>query len=231
MLISQADNLFMNKRLILFLFLFVQALLSCRSLSYFESPNNLRNMEGTLFLHNGKTYTGKLIIETENVFSSPVRLYVGGERRPMQFKLDEVKAYRLRNEQFEVKEIREGLAIGRRLFFMKRLTPDSSRMHLFEFSKKETVNKTSVRHEPEFYVQLPAEEDNVVHAANGSSFVPHFEHKVSVLVSDCPSLATKIAAKEPGYFYAQVSLLREKRAEVLMRIIEEYNACGGDGRR
>lgn len=215
----------MNNSFVLLFLLFAQMFLSCRSLSYFESPNNLRNMAGTLYLQNGKTYSGKLIIETENVFSSPVRLYVEDERKPMQFKLADVKGYRLQNEFYEVKEIRESINIGRRLYFMKRLTPESSRIHLFEFSKKETVNKTSVRHEPEFYVQLPKEEENVVYAANGSAFVPHFEHKVSQLVNDCPSLAKKIADKEPGYFYAQVSLLREKRADVLLRIIEEYNEC------
>jgi hypothetical protein len=48
---------------------------------------------------------------------------------------------------------------------------------------------------------------------------------MSGMVSDCPSLAQKIAAKESGYFYAQVSLFKEKRAEVLMNIIREYNRC------
>ena len=215
----------MKKSFVFLCLLSVQLFLSCRSLSYFESPNNLRNIPATLYLQNGKTYSGKLIIETENLFSSPVRLYLEEERKPMQFKLADVKSYRLENELYEVKEIREGVSLGRRLYFMKRLTPESSRIHLFEFSKKETVNKTSVRHEPEFYVQLPNEKEDQVYAAHGSAFVPHFEHKVSLLVKDCPALAKKVANREPGYFYAQVSLLREKRADVLLRIIEEYNDC------
>lgn len=215
----------------LFLAAAVLLMQSCRTLSYFESPNNLRNMEGTLYLHNGKSYNGKLIIETENAFSRPVRLYVAGERKPMQFKLADVKAYQLRNDLYELKEIREALSIGRRRYFMKRLTLASSRIHLFEFLKKEGNEKTSVRHEPEFYVQLPDDEDNLVHAANGSTFVPHFEEKMSRLVQDCPSLAKKISEKKPGYFYAQVSLVREKRADVLMRIIEEYNKCGEEAKR
>ena len=213
------------------LYAVVLLMVSCRSLSYFESPNNLRNIDGTLFLQNGKSYQGKLIIETENVFSSPVRLFVEDDKKPMQFKLDDVKAYRLRNNLYELKEIREAINLGRRLFFMRRMTPESSRIHLFEFSKKEKVNKTSVRHEPEYYVQLPQEENNVVYAANGSTFVPHFEEKVSRLVHDCPQLAKKITEKKPGYFYAQVSLLREKRADVLLRIIEEYNECGEEAKR
>jgi hypothetical protein len=206
-------------------------LLSCRTLSYFESPNNLRNIGGTLYLRNGKTYAGKLIIETENAFSAPVRLFVGEERKPMQFRLADVKAFQVANNVYELKEMQEGISIGRRRYFMKRLTPETSRIHLFEFSKKEKVNKTSVRHETEFYIQLPEEKDDMVHAANSNTFVPHFEEKVSRMVQDCPALAKKIAGKKQGYFYAQVSLVREKRAEVLFRIIEEYNECGENAKR
>ena len=210
-----------------FLFVFIFVLLSsgCRTLSYFESPNNLRNLEGTLLLHNGKTVDGRLVIETENIFSSPVRVYADGDKKPMRFGLNEVKGFSLRNETYVLKEIREGLSIGRRQYFMKQLTRDSSRIHLYEFLSKETINKTATRHEPEFYVELPNEEPGLVFAANGSRFVPHFEEKVSRLVSDCPALAEKIADKRPGYFYAQVSLLKERRAEVLLKIIDEYNAC------
>ncbi len=204
---------------------------ACRTLSYFESPNNLRNINGTLFLRNGKTYAGKLIIETENVFSAPVRLFADEDRKPMQFRLQDVKAFRIGNDLYELKEMREGISIGRRLYFMKRLTPESSRIHLFEFSKKEMVNKTSVRHEPEFFIQLPNDTDNMVYAANSNTFVPHFEEKVSRMVHDCPTLAKKISDKKPGYFYAQVSLVREKRADVLLRIIEEYNECGEEAKR
>jgi hypothetical protein len=201
---------------------------SCRSLSYFDSPNNLRNIEGTLFLQNGRTYEGKLVIETENLFGRPVKLFVDDDKKPMQFSLNDVKGYAARNAYYELREIREGVSIGRQLYFMRRLTPENSRIHLFEFLKKRTVNKTSVRHDPEFYLQLPGEEGMLVYAANGSRFVPHFEEKISRLVSDCPTLSRKIAEKKEGYFYAQVSLLRDKRADVLLQIIREYNQCGGN---
>jgi hypothetical protein len=209
----------------------ITLLFSCRTLSYFESPNNLRNIEGTLYLRNGKTYKGKLIIETENAFSAPVRLFASEERKPMQFRLADVKSFQVGNNLYELKEMRDGINLGRRLYFMKRLTPEASRIHLFEFSKKEMVNKTSVRHEPEFYLQLPDEKDDMVYAASSNTFVPHFEEKVSSMVHDCPTLAKKIANKKPGYFYAQVSLVREKRADVLLRIIEEYNECGENAKR
>ena len=75
-------------------------------------------------------------------------------------------------------------------------------------------------------MQLPNESTSNVYPLGGSRFVPNFDEKMSRMLSDCPSLAKKIAAKESGYFYAQVSLFKEKRADVLMNIIEEYNRCG-----
>jgi hypothetical protein len=205
-------------------FSFILLLASCRSLSYFESPNNLRNVDAVLYLQNGTSLKGKLVVETDNLFSKPVKLYSDGEKKPMQFSLSLVKGYRINGNDYEVKEIREGISLGKRLYFMKRLTSIPSRIHLFEFMKKETVNKKATQHQAEYYLELP-DEENVVYAANSSRFVPHFEEKVSRLVSDCPPLAQKIAHKKEGYFYAQVSLFKEKRADVLLRIIDEYNKC------
>lgn len=199
---------------------------SCRTLSYFESPNNLRNIDGMLYLQDGKSYEGKLVVETENLFGRPVKLYHNEEKKPMQFSLSQIKAFSVRNELYELKEIREGIALGKRFYFMKRMTPENSRIHLFEFLKKETVNKTATRLEPEYYIQLPNEKEEVVYASNSTKFVPNFEEKVSRLVADCPILSQKIAEKRPGYFYAQVNLLKERRADILLKIINEYNQCG-----
>ena len=165
------------------------------------------------------------------MFGRPVKLVDEEGHRPMQFNLKDVKAFSVENELYELKEIHEGLNLGKQLYFMKRLTPEHSRIHLYEFLKKETVNKTSVRHLPELYLQLPGEDENYVHAANGSKFVPHFEEKVSRMVQDCPTLAKKIKERNHEYFYAQVNLLKERRTEVLLRIIEEYNECGENAKR
>ena len=204
-------------------------LLSCGSLTYFESPNHLRNVDGTLHLQNGRSVTGKLVVQTDNFLGSPVKVYSEGDKKPMQFKLANVKGYSINHEQYELKEIREGISLGRQRFFMRRLTPPNSRLHLYEHLKKETVNKTATRYQVEHYLQLPGEEEALVHAATGSRFVPNFDKKMSQVVADCPLLATKIAAREDGYFYAQVSLLKEKRLLVLLQIIDEYNQCAPVG--
>ena len=80
-------------------------------------------------------------------------------------------------------------------------------------------------YETEYFLQLPNEEGDAVWPLGSNKFVPNFEEKMSKLVTDCPALAAKISNKEEGYFYAQVSLFKERRANVLMTIIEEYNEC------
>ena len=115
---------------------------------------------------------------------------------------------------------------------MRRLTAENSRIHLYEDMEKvsETnkangVTSSRTRYEREYYLQLPNEQSDDVFPLGGSRFVPAFDEKMSRIVSDCPALAQKIATKADGYFYAQVSLFKEKRVNVLMNIIEEYNKC------
>ena len=111
---------------------------------------------------------------------------------------------------------------------MKRLTGEGSRIHLYEDLQKETTtsnNVTSTKYETQYYMQFPKEDGDEVWPLNSKKFVPNFDEKMSRIVADCPSLAEKIARKENGYFYAQVSLFKERRAEVLLHIIDEYNQC------
>ncbi|HEX8313548.1 MAG TPA: hypothetical protein VF609_01065 [Flavisolibacter sp.] len=207
-------------------------LCSCGSISSFESPNSLRNISGTLFLANGRSFDGRLVIQTGNLFSSDVKIYADDDNKPMHFDLDEVEGYRIRNDYYFLKEKKGGIALGRQRSFMKRLTPESSRVHLFEDMNKVTetnkangVTNSRTRYETEYYLQLPNEKGPDVYPLGGSRFVPAFDEKMSRIVSDCPLLAQKIASKQDGYFYAQVSLFKEKKVNVLMNIIEEYNRC------
>lgn len=206
---------------------------SCRSASFFESPNSLRNIHGTLHLNNGNKVEGKLVIATANALGSEVKIFLDGEKKPQKFNLHDVQGYQIRNEYYELKEIKSAISLGRNLSFMKRLTPDNSRIHLYENMEENTNTRTdrngntSTRRtwDLQYYMQLPSEAGDAVWAVNSSRFVPNFDEKMSRLVSDCPALAQKITNKEPGYFYAQVSVFREKRADVLLTIINEYNRC------
>jgi hypothetical protein len=203
---------------------------SCRSMAYFETPNDFRNMPATLYLTNGRSYHGKLQVHTNQYSKSAIRLYTEGDKKPMRFSLADVKAYDFRNDYYELKEVQGGMRLVKEHFFMKRLTKEDSRIHLYENVRKVTRpsgkhTNSYVYYEKEYFLEIPHEKDDGVWALTSSKFVPHFEEKMSKLVADCPTLASKISSKEDGYFYAQVSLINEKRVNVLMNIIDEYNNC------
>lgn len=204
-------------------------LASCKPSAYYSTPNDLSYLPGTLYLTNGHSYKGKLIISDNAHSHSAVKVYEEGDARPMRFSLDEVKGYEFRYDYYELKEIRNGLNIGKDYSFLRRLTKGGSKIHLYEGTEKQTrsgsYNRTYAVFEKKYYLQLPNDEPGVVYPLTSSRFVPNFDEKMSKVVSDCPSLATKISTKEQGYFYAQVSLSEEKRLNVLLHIIDEYNEC------
>ena len=187
----------------------------------------MRFMEGTVYLTNGKTVDGKISVSSASFLSSPLKVYHEGEKRPMQFALRDVQSYRLDNDFFDLKNIRGGLSIGQHYVFMKRLTPEDSRIHLYEHvvQSKDKKDLHRNRYEIEYFMQLPSDNSTDVWPVNGSKLVPEFDEKMSKLVADCPNLSKKIADKEEGYFYRQVTVFREKRMDVLLNIIDEYNRC------
>jgi hypothetical protein len=184
-------------------------------------------MEGTVFLTNGKTIDGKISVNSGNLLSSPLKVYHDGEKKPMHFQLRDVKAYKLGDDHFDLKNIRGGLSIGQHYVFMKRLTPEDSRIHLYEHVvvSKDKQNLHRNKYEIEHFMQLPSDNSTDVWPVNGSKLVPEFDEKMSKLVADCPNLSKKIADKEEGYFYRQITVFKERRMDVLMNIIEEYNRC------
>lgn len=203
---------------------------SCKSMAYFDTPNDLKNMPATLYLVNGRSYKGKLVVHTNKYSATAVKMYLDGEKKPMNFSIAEVKGYQFRNDYYELKEVRGGIRLGREYSFMKRLTKDGSRIHLYENTTKVTSSNgpnmgSYTYYDTQYFLQLPNEQGDAVWPLSSSKFVPNFDEKMSKLVADCPSLAAKIANKQDGYFYAQVSVFKEKRANVLMNIIDEYNEC------
>jgi len=201
-------------------------LFSCRS-PYFNTANDLRFMEGTVYLTNGRTVDGKISVSSGSFLSSPLKVYQDGDKKPMQFSLRDIQSYRLRNDYFDLKNIRGGLSIGQHFVFMKRLTPEDSRIHLYEHlvQSRDKRDLHRNRYETEYFMQLPSDNSTDVWPVNGSKLVPEFDEKMSKLVKDCPNLSKKIAGKEEGYFYRQVTIFKEKRMDVLLNIIEEYNQC------
>lgn len=235
---------------------------SCATVASFDSPNNIDNMKGTLYLKDGRSTTGYLTINTEHKKNDKVSIQTANYSRPQSFKLKNVKGYSIGSDHFLLKQIDnntiiiekgnsllEQLLTKKKYFFMKRLTPEDSRIHLFEndyLRVPKENSSTPPSRMVEYYVQLPYDNTNTVYAIDGNKLVPHFESKMSALVSDCPTLADKIRQKQLGYFYAPISLpilsqnntirttnsihtntavTRDEYASILLHIINEYNQC------
>ncbi len=206
-------------------------LASCKSAAWFETPNDVSNINGTLYLVNGEKLEGKLSVD--DGWADGVRLYVPGENKARRYPLHEVKGYQMRSDYYELKEVKDGTSFSRRfrLHFMRRLTPENSRIHLYEYLDKETTHTGTRRErsvtslEKTYYIQLPSEKGDGVWDIGLTRFVPNFDDKMSELVKDCPALAQKIANKEKGYFYPQIGYSDEERVDILWKIINEYNQC------
>lgn len=208
------------------------ALSSCRTAAYFDSPNDLNYISGTLYLTNGEKIDGKLSINEST--GGPVKIYVDGEKKPQRYRYPDIEGYSVRNEFYEFKEILDGMAFNRayRFRFMKRLTNERSKIHLYEYLDKQTHSRYGYRRsgsftsvEKTYYVQLPSEKEDGVWNINLSKFTPNFDEKMSKIVNDCPALSKKIANKEKGYFYSQMGGSEEKRVDILLNIIKEYDQC------
>jgi hypothetical protein len=214
-----------------FFFAFILLLGSCGSARYFTTPNDLRNMRGTLYLNKGKVVTGLLHINLYGFNRGTIRIKPEGASDYFKYTLEEVEGYRINNDYYALKRMRTTgiFGGGERLFFMRRLTPDESRIHLYEHITRENRNdgngNSRVIYNEKFYVQLPTEPATDVWELESNKFTPNFDEKMSRYVADCPTLARKIANREEGYFFRQVSLVQGKRLFVIDNIIEEYNRC------
>ncbi|WP_207493747.1 hypothetical protein [Aridibaculum aurantiacum] len=202
----------------------------CGSVVVFDSPNSMRNIAGTIYLTNGRSYDGRLNINTEGGLNSTVKLIPNGESEAMRFPVSEVEGYKVRGDYYAMRDIRSGVILGRNTRFMKRITPADSRIHVYEYVERKTEkdrrNNDVVTYETNYLLELPNEKNREVWALNSNKFTPNFDEKMSKIVADCPSLAQKIANQEEGYFYRQVTVFKDKRVDVVMNIIDEYNKCG-----
>jgi hypothetical protein len=173
----------------------------------------------------------------EKSAKNAVRVYTLETKKTVRYPLSDIKGYAVQNESYLLKEVNKPIEIGKghsllgqlvaakAYYFMKRLTPERSRIHVYESVKKQAAGNMAATYTMEYYIALPGEPGNRVYPLDDSRLVPNFDEKMSRIVSDCPALAQKIAGREQGYTYAQVNLLQEKRLAVLLNIIEEYNHC------
>ncbi len=211
---------------------FIAVMASCSG-PVFNTVNNMRNINSTVYLKDGTEMNGQLSTTLDNSFNSTnyIQFSENGKDKK-KLNVTDVKAIRVRGNYYEPKLIDQGSWSRDQMLFVKRLTKDGSRIHLYELYEQRTRNtnsrygnSTQVEDQYSYYVSLPGQDPYQAWNVEGRHLTPNFEDKMSEYVKDCPSLAEKIKRKEKGYFYAKISFVSEKRIETLMNIIDEYNRC------
>jgi len=226
------------KKLHILLFCIFLVFTACKS-PFYNTANNMRLINGTVYTNDGREIPGQVTLNLENYRSSKLYVTVVGknDKQGERINLTDIKGINIRNDYYEPKLIdMGGFGNSDEFRFVKRLTKEGSRLHMYELYEQRT-RQTSSRYSgagssyttPEYtyYITTPAHtRQQAAWNIEGRKLTPNFEDKMSQLVKDCPALADKIKKKEKGYFYAQVSLIDSKKIETMMGIIDEYNKCG-----
>ena len=226
------------QRLSVILFTFFSLAFTACKAPYYNTANNMKLINGTVYTNDGREIPGQVTLNLENYRSS--KLYVSVVKKDAKdaekINLTDIKAINIRNDYYEPKLIdMGGFGNSDEFRFVKRMTKEGSRIHLYELYEQRT-RQTNSRYnnggntyttpEYSYYIITPAHtRQQAAWNIEGKKLTPNFEDKMSEIVKDCPSLAEKIKRKDKGYFYAQVSLIDSKKIETMLGIIDEYNKC------
>jgi hypothetical protein len=204
----------------------------CKSTSYFSTPNYVSKCRATLYLTNRDTLPGELSVTLEDNghlssgarYPAFVNFTPEGKDTAQRISLDRIVGYRLGTSFYALKVVDIRTNGIQRLLFLQQLTPDSSKIQLYELHESGQANATG---ESLYTYYLALQGFSRLEAINtrGSRIIPEFEEKMSAIVADCPTLAARIRAKEKGYYIPLVSFDARKHPDVLLRIITEYNHC------
>jgi hypothetical protein len=156
-----------------------------------------------------------------------VKIKKDAEEKETDLHLLEITAYKTGKDTYELKHAMDGVIGGKTDFFMKRLSPAGSTIHLYEHLERRYDHKSDQRvtYLPKYFVQFPNEHRNTVWALSGKRLSPHFNQKMAEVVRSCNDLKQKITNKEKGYAYTQFTTRESEKANVVLRIINEYNDC------
>ena len=212
------------------IFIVIFFLFGCKSPSEFLTANEVHKEKVDLVLRNQTKITGVIDIQHENSNSQHVSynqyIEFNPEGRDTSERIDinEIAGYWFDSTYYALKKLDVYMNGVYRLLFVKRLTDENSRIHLYELYESGNANDVG-NFEYSYFLSYPS--CGPLDAINTRShlLMPSFEQKMSVLVEDCPDLAQKILAKDKGYFIPVTSFNIKKHPEVLMRIINEYNKC------
>ena len=210
----------------------IAAFTGCKTPS-FTTANDMRLINGSIITKDDKQIDGAVTANLQNYNSRSYIMITPKDGKEQKVNIMDIKSMTVRGNTYEPKLIDMGFGSRDQMLFVKRISKGDTKIKLYELFEQHTNNYTSryggttqnTTDDYTYYVTIPNRTmQQTAWNIGGKHFTPNFEDKMSEFVKDCPALADKIRHKEKGYFYAQVSLA-EKKIEVLMNIIDEYEKC------
>ncbi len=217
------------------IFILIFTLNSCKTTSYFASPNYLADKDCKLVLLDGTEKPGKLTIQFETGHDANNSVILKSSNNVVEkILIDSIQFYQIGKEVFYPKEInlesyeipyKDNLYLpgAKNILFVKALTDQNAKISLFELFQPKTKTSDGFDHY-DYFLSIRNQPRLMATDLGNKLFFPNFSEKMSNIVSDCPSLSEKIKAKEKGYSLSQISV-DMKRLEVFKKIIAEYNNC------
>lgn len=194
-------------------------------MAYFHTSNDLVRQSGTIYMEDGTEKNGEITIafETGHSIEDFINLYINGKAEKVYTK--NIKGYKIKDKYYVPQYIDlDGNGINY-LLFVCRLTNEGSKINLYELYQRNRGSNANGEDVYSYYISLPTHSKYEVWNASGKYLIPRFDEKMSKIVADCPALVQKIQKHNKGYFYSQFALSDQKKADVLKKIIDEYNEC------
>jgi hypothetical protein len=180
---------------------------------------------GTIYFQDGTVKNGEISIFFETGYSAKELITFSQNGKPGKILVTDVKGYKIKDKYYVPRFIDvDGNGIVH-LLFVQQLTREGSRIHLYELYQRNHGSNANGEDVYSYYISTPTQPKFEVWSISGKYLVPRFDDKMSKLVVDCPVLARKIQQHNKGYFYPQLTPSNQKKAEIVKRIIDEYNAC------
>jgi len=196
----------------------------CKVVSYFNTSNDVLKKTGTVYYLNGTEETGEVTIMLETSHGSNNFILLSNSNGEKKILIDSIRSYKMNEDLFFPKIVDIDMNGSNKLLFVKRLTKENSRIHLFELHHQRSQSSDG-NELFSYYISLPIQRRLDTWNIGGKHLIPDFDSKMSKMVEDCSTLYKKIRDKEKGYYISQFTIPHSKKAEVIKRIIEEYNAC------
>jgi hypothetical protein len=204
--------------------------IGCKSPSVFLTPNEVYKEKVILQYRDQSKVPGVVNISHENynsvhvAYNEFIQFTPEGKNSSENINLYNIEGYWFDSVYYALKIVDIQMTNERRLLFVKRLTSEHSKIQLYELHESGSGNNTG-ESRYSYYISLSSYGLYEALNTRSNTLMPYFEHKMSLIVADCPALAQKILAKVNGYFIPMASFNIKTHPDVLLRIINEYNNC------